>query len=96
MGASGQATVSAGVIGIGVDEIIQTIPATGISAVNSEVEAWIQPKDTAHHTVDEHIVEPLKVVAYNIVDNVSFDVRLFCENGRIYGDWNVAWAHNES
>lgn len=95
MGASGQATVSAGAIGIGVDEATATVTGqTGILAASSEVEAWIQPKDTTHHTVDEHIVEPIKVVAYDIVDNTGFTIKVFSENGRIYGDWNVAWAWN--
>lgn len=93
MGASGQTTVSAGAAPSTSNEVVQTVTGiTGISAANSELEAWIQPKDTTDHSADEHCIEDLNVKAYNIADNTGFDIRLRCENGPLYGDWNVAWA----
>lgn len=93
MGASGQATVSAGAIGVETNEVVATVTGqTGILAASSEVEAWVQPKATTEHSADEHRVENLIVHAYNIVDDTGFDIALRCENGRLYGDWNIAWA----
>lgn len=93
MGASGQATISAGAIGTQTNEVVASITGqAGILAASSEVDAWIIAKATAHHSADEHRYEHLKVYAYNIVDGVGFDISLRCENGRLYGDWNVGWA----
>ena len=93
MSASGTATVSAGAAGTLTNEVIVSVTGqTGILAASSEVDAWVQPKATTHHSVDEHRVDQLKVDAYNIVDNTGFDIAVRCENGPLYGDWNIAWA----
>jgi predicted phage gp36 major capsid-like protein len=95
MGASGQATINGGAAGNLTNEVTATVTGqTGILASSSEVEAWVQPKATTHHSVDEHRVDQLKVSAYNIVDNTGFDISVRCENGPIYGDWNIAWVWN--
>lgn len=91
--ASGQATVNGGTIGNFNNEVTATVSGqTGILAASSEVEAWVQPKATTHHSVDEHRVDQLAVHAYDIVDNTGFTISLRCENGSLYGDWNIAWA----
>lgn len=67
---------------------------TGILAASSFVECWISPAATTDHTVDEHVVESIKVVAGNIVDNTGFTiygVNLLAK-GRLYGKFNVAWV----
>lgn len=93
MPASGQVTVSAGAIGTQTNEVVVSITGQAeILAASSEVSAWILPKATSHHSVDEHRVDQLKVDAYNIVDNTGFDIALRCENGPLYGDWNIGWA----
>lgn len=93
MGASGQATVNGGAIGNVTNEVTVSITGqTGILAASSEIDAWVQPKATTHHSVDEHRVDELKVDAFNIVDNTGFDISLRCENGALYGDWNISWA----
>jgi hypothetical protein len=40
----------------------------------SYVEAWIFPAATTDHTADEHWVEPLKVMAGNIVAGTGFTI----------------------
>lgn len=93
MGASGQATISAGTAGTLTNEVVASITGqTGILAASSEIDAWVSAKATADHSADEHRINQLKVDAYNIVDNVGFDISLRCENGPLYGDWNIAWA----
>lgn len=97
MGASRQDTVNAGAIGVETNEVVVTLTGiTGILAASSEVEAWVQPKATTHHSADEHRIENLIVHAYNIVDNTGYDISVRCENGRLYGDWNIGSAWNES
>lgn len=93
MPASGQATVDAGAIGTVTNEVVHTVTGqTGILAATSEVDAWISPKATTHHSVDEHRVDQLKVDAYDIVDDTGFSISLRCENGSLYGEWTVSWA----
>lgn len=93
MPGSGQTTISAGAIGTMTNEVTATVTGqAGILAASSEVDAWISPKATTDHSVDEHRVDQLKVDAYDIVDATGFTISLRCENGSLYGDWNVAWA----
>ena len=40
----------------------------------SSVEAWIRPVATADHTVEEHLVETLRVFAANITAGVGFTI----------------------
>jgi hypothetical protein len=49
---------------------------TGQAAIlsGSLVEAWMLPADTADHKADEHIVEPLKVMAGNVVAGTGFTI----------------------
>lgn len=93
MPSSGQVTVNGGTIGNVNNEVTVTVSGqTGILAASSELEAWVQPKATADHSLDEHRVNQLTVHACNIVDNTSFDICLWCENGSLYGDWNISWV----
>lgn len=93
MGASGQVTIDAGAAGTLTNEVVVSVTGqTGILAASSEVDAWVMAKATAEHSADEHRVDHLKVDAYNIVDNTGFDISLRCENGPLYGNWNIAWV----
>ena len=53
-----------------------SIAVTGQAAIlgSSIAEAWIFPTATADHTVDEHMVETLKVIAANIVAGTGFTI----------------------
>lgn len=95
MGASGQTTINAGAAGTMTNEVVVSITGqAGILAASSEVDAWLQPKATTDHSVDEHRIDQLKVDAYNIVDATGFDISLRCENGPLYGEWTIGWAWN--
>jgi hypothetical protein len=62
---------------------------------SSIVQAWIAPIDTPDHSADEHMVEPLRVVAGNIVPGVGFTTYAFYAgfgDGLAYGQFTVAWS----
>lgn len=45
-----------------------------IKAATSVVWAWVFPKDTADHSADEHIADPPRIIAGNVVDGVGFTI----------------------
>lgn len=71
-----------------------TVAVTGQTGIvsGSLVEAWIRPVDTSDHSVDEHRVEELQVVADTIVAGIGFTIFGRTRGGPIYGDWTIAWA----
>lgn len=92
MGAQGSAILDFG-----------TTPATNASVVvsgvgailaGSLVEAWIKYEASADHTGDEHLVEPIRLVAGTIVVGTSFVVYGFCDLGYTTGKFNFAWVWN--
>lgn len=73
----------------------------------SLVEAWIRPVATADHSADEHMLEPIKVIAGNIDPGNGFTIYGFNTNTlseppsqknaketRLYGEFTVAWVWN--
>lgn len=81
-----------------------SVAVTGQAAIlsGSLVEAFIFPAATADHSIDEHLVNPPRVVATTIVAGTGFTIYGFSLDGvdtgsdtpRIYGVWNVAWVWN--
>ena len=59
---------------------------------SSVVEAWIVATATSDHTVDEHRIEALVVMAGNIVAGSGFTIYVEATNGPVYGAWSVAWS----
>ena len=59
-----------------------TVAVTGQAGIvsGSLVEAWLRPAATADHTADEHMVEPLKVFAADIVAGTGFTIHGFNTN----------------
>jgi hypothetical protein len=59
-----------------------TVAVTGQGSIvaGSLVEAWIRPAATADHSSDEHMLEPLKVFAADIVAGVGFTIHGFNVN----------------
>lgn len=53
-----------------------TVAVTGQTGIlsTSLVEAWLFPDDTADHTQDEHVVEPIRVVASKPTAGVGFTI----------------------
>lgn len=74
-----------------------SLAITGQAAIvaGSLVEAWIRPAATADHTADEHIVDPPRVIAADIVAGTGFTIHAFSQNHlRHYGKYTVAWVWN--
>jgi hypothetical protein len=73
-----------------------TVAVTGQAAIvsGSLVEAWIRPDTTADHSIDEHRVEEIQVVADTIVAGTGFTIFGRTRNYRLWGLWNLAWAWN--
>ena len=105
--ATGTATIDFGVLP-GASDASVTITGQAAIVSGSFVEAWIRPVATADHSVDEHLVEEIRVVAHSIVAATGFTISGFCTNQlsepdehgmggggyapRLYGLWTVAWA----
>lgn len=72
-GATGTAVLDFGAFpGTGDTKVVVTGQA-GILA-GSIVNAWIRPVATADHTADEHILEPIRVIAGLIVPGTGFTI----------------------
>lgn len=81
--ASGELDVDAGALP-GVESITVSVVAAGCTT-SSQVEAWLIPKDTADHSLDEHLVDPPSVVAHSPLAG-SFSVTLSARP-----DVGIAW-----
>ena len=65
----------------GVSDTVVTVTGQTAIVAGSLVEAWIRPIATADHDVDDHIFEPPRVVAANIVAGVGFSIYGIAEQG---------------
>ena len=90
MATTGTATLNFGASPGGTDAQTVITGQAGILA-GSMVDAWISPAVTADHGVDEHWLEPLQVMAGNIVPGTGFTVYGTALNGLAYGQYNVMW-----
>ena len=99
MGAQGLALLDFGAFPGKSDTSVAVIGQTGI-LTSSLVQAEIRPVDSIDHSVDEHMVETIKVWAATIVAGVGFTIygintSQLGSHGigtRIYGKWNVFWV----
>ena len=63
-------------------------------ASNSRVEAFVSLTQGASvdHSVDEHMVERLRIKAGSIVAGVGFTIFGEVQQGFAYGKWNIDWV----
>lgn len=74
-----------------------TVAVTGQAAIvaGSLVEAWIRPAATTDHSADEHVVDPPRIVAADIVAATGFTIHAFSNNNvRHHGKYTVSWVWN--
>lgn len=92
MGAVGTATLDFGSIPGSTEALIVVTGQAGVLA-GSYVEAWIrvEPAGSTNHSMDEHRIETLKIVAGNIVAGTGFTIYGECAVGRTYGTFTVNW-----
>ena len=71
-----------------------TITGQAAIAAGSLVEAWmrVEPAGSTNHSMDEHAIENIKILAGNIVAGTGFDIRGECLLGGTYGAFTVNWA----
>lgn len=72
-----------------------SVAVTGQAGIvaGSYVDAWLTAKASADHSIEEHVVESLQIVAGNIVAGTGFTIYgVNTQPGRIYGQWNVQWV----
>jgi hypothetical protein len=88
---TGTATLDFGAFPGATDASVAVTGQAGIVA-GSLVEAWIRPAVTADHSVDEHRVEEMQVMADTIVAGTGFTIFGRTRNDRLWGAWSLAWA----
>lgn len=93
MGAQGTTALNFGATPGGTDASVTVTGQAGILA-GSLVEAWILPIATGDHSIDEHLVERIEVVAGSIVAGTGFTIYGYCSVGQTYGQFTVAWVWN--
>lgn len=100
MASQGTAVIDFGAFPGKMDASVTITGQAGIVS-GSLVEAWIRPVASSDHSIDEHRIESLKVVANDIVAGTGFTITGYNVNqvicgraGLIYGQWNVAWVWN--
>lgn len=90
----GGATRGTASIDFGAGDVAASVVVTGqagILAASSRVRVHVAPADTANHSIDEHIIEPLRVFAHSIVDGVGFTVSAVCDLGSTHGIFRIDW-----
>lgn len=99
-GMTGEATLNFGAFPGASDASVAVTGQAGV-APDSSVQAWVVPKATADHSVDEHILEAIKVFAGNIVAGTGFTIYGISDNQlqdpagntpMLWGQWSVRWA----
>lgn len=71
-----------------------SVAVTGQSGILSgaTVRAWLRLEATAEHSVDEHIMAPLRISAGAIVAGTGFTIyAVFDAPVATYGEWSVQW-----
>jgi hypothetical protein len=72
----------------------RAISRTSILA-GSHVEAYLYPRDTADHSIDEHVVDGPHVFACAVVAGVGFTVYGVPRMGRLTGAWTFRWVSTD-
>jgi len=84
MGAQGTATLNFGAFPGGQEAKVVITGQTGILA-SSLVSAWVLPAATADHSIDEHLVDPIRVIAGNVVAGSGFTIYGYPADIQMFG-----------
>ena len=104
MADSGTTTLNFGAFPGSPEASVDVTGQTGFVST-SEVEAWVMPVATADHSVDEHLIENLKVMAHYQADGtirIKGSVEPFfgfrppagegTQRHRLFGQFTVGWV----
>ncbi len=75
----------------GTTDTTLAITGQGSIVAGSVVSAWLYPKATTEHSLDEHVVEEIDIYAGNIVAATGFTIYAKTRSLRLYGKYSVAW-----
>lgn len=72
------------------------VAVTGQSAITSTslCEAWLFPSGTIDHSIEEHVIENINVIAGVVTASSGFTIFAESKNSKNYGQWCVAWVWN--
>lgn len=73
---------------------VATVQVTGQTAVaaGAVVDAWLLAKETADHSIDEHVIDGPTILAGSVTAGVGFTIHGLALNGNLTGAWSVAWV----
>ena len=65
-----------------------SVAVTGQAGIvgGSLVEAWVFPTATADHSADEHLIDPPRVIAGNVVAGTGFTIYAYAQPGYAMND----------
>jgi hypothetical protein len=89
MGAQGTATLNFGAFPGSQEAKVVITGQTGILA-GSLVSAWVLPAATADHSIDEHLVDPIRVIAGNVVAGSGFTIYGYPGDIQTFGQKTLA------
>lgn len=93
-GASSSVNVGTAILDFGSPDASDgSVDITGQAGIiaGSTVNAWINPIVSVDHSIDEHLLQPLRIIAGNIVPGTGFTIYAFVLDGTTYGKYNVSW-----
>jgi hypothetical protein len=73
-----------------------TVAVTGQAAIvaGSLAEAWIRPIATTDHSIDDHIIDPPRVIVANIVAGTGFTIHGFATENHTHLNLSIAGSRN--
>jgi len=89
MGAQGTATLNFGAFPGSQEAKIVITGQTGILA-GSLASAWVLPAATADHSIDEHLVDPVRVIVGNVVAGTGFTIYGYPADIQTFGSKTLA------
>ena len=89
MGAQGTATLNFGAFPGSQEAKVVITGQTGILA-GSLASAWVLPATTADHSIDEHLVDPIRVTVGNVVAGTGFTIYGFPADIQTFGQKTLA------
>ena len=71
-----------------------SVAVTGIAGIKSSnvVTASVAIEETANHSVDELLVDPIRVHSHDIVEGVGFTITGLMDDGTPHGVYKINWV----
>jgi|TARA_R110000822_G_scaffold37220_1_gene104348 hypothetical protein len=76
--------------GSGANSASVVVTDYGIKSTH-QVTVELSSVDTAEHPVDDLLIDPIRVIAYNIVNGSGFTIYGQMDNAEAHGSYNINW-----